>query len=466
MSTTITENQPSEASGGLLPVDTTLYTRQKLIRLLIPLVLEQLLFLGVGAVDTMMISRFGEDAISGVSLVDAINVIVGVFFAAMATGGAVVTAQFLGAKKYQDAQTSARQLLIVAAVMGLFFLPIMYCLRERLFRLSYGDVPAGVTTQAMIYFQITVFTYPFMALYMAYCAIFRAMNYSTISMAASFCMNVLNACGNWLLLFVFQLGIAGAAYSTLVARMLAVVFLAWRITRPCYEIRIEYGKICRLNLQMIQRILFIGIPSGIENTVFQFGRLLTTGFIATFGINQIAANAISNMISGVSCIVASAFCLAMITVIGQSVGTGSELTVKYYVHKMMKLAYGINFITGVPLFFCVPLLLRCFGDLSTETYRLALITISTYIVMQTIFWPASFVFPNALRSANDVRFVMGVSIFSMLVVRVGLAYVFAKVLNLGITGAWWGMYCDWFVRIIIFWWRWFSGTWKRHVQLR
>ena len=119
--------------------NTRLFSNRQLIRLIIPLIIEQALTMLVGLCDGIMVSSVGEAAISGVSLVDMINAVVLVLFGALATGGAVVTSQFIGARKMHDAQKSVGQLVLMAAVF--------YLLRGKPgFQLLAGCGAAGVAT--------------------------------------------------------------------------------------------------------------------------------------------------------------------------------------------------------------------------------------------------------------------------------------------------------------------------------
>lgn len=449
-----------------LPVDKTLYSRGELLHLLIPLVLEQMLYVAVGVADTMMIASFGEDSVSGVALVDSVNLVIAVFFAAMATGGAVVTAQYLGGKKYPQARASAKQLILVALLVSFLMVPVMYVFRGWLFRVIFGRIPLEVYQKGMIYFRITVFTYPLMSLYMAVAALFRVMNRTTISMWGALAMNIINIAGNWLLLFVVKMGVAGVAYATFFSRLVSVLFLCILLTNRSQELWVTFWEKVRLDWKLIGRILYIGIPSGIENVLFQAGRLFTTGIVALFGTTQIAAYAVALTFSTISTMFGGAFGLGMITVIGRSVGTGSEQTMRYYTRKMMKYAYVSNAVWNLLLFFILPFVLNRYTSLGVETRQLVWTLIWLFAAVGSLVWPMSFVFPQALRSANDVRFVMFISVASMVFIRVGAAVFLAKVFHVGVMGVWCAMFADWVVRTILFSLRWKSNRWLKKAALR
>lgn len=173
-----------------------LFTNHQLLTLLWPLVIEQALEVLVGMADTMMVSSAGEAAISGVSLVDMINQLIITIFGALATGGAVVTSQYLGAKKPGDAARSAGQLVALSAILGTAVAVFCLLTRTAQLRLFFGTIEDDVMEAALTYFTITALSFPFLALYNAGAAIFRSTGNSAVSMKVSFLVNIINFCGN------------------------------------------------------------------------------------------------------------------------------------------------------------------------------------------------------------------------------------------------------------------------------
>ena len=217
-----------------------MFSRRQLRRLIFPLIVEQILAITVGMVDTMMISYAGEAAISGVSLVDMINVLLINIFAAVATGGAVVVSQYLGHGNRKEACHAAEQLITVSVVISTALTLISLLFRAQILTLLFGTVEADVMENAMVYFLISAFSFPFLAVFNACAATYRSMGNSKISMQVSAGMNVFNAIGNAILIFGFQMGTAGAALSTLAARMLGalvMIVLIFGVYGPGYDVR-------------------------------------------------------------------------------------------------------------------------------------------------------------------------------------------------------------------------------------
>lgn len=437
---------------------TYLFTNQDLKRLIIPLIVEQILAVTVGMVDTMMVSSVGEAATSGVSLVDMINTLLINLFAAVSTGGAVISSQFLGQKNREKACEAANQLLVVTGLIAVGVMTLAIMFRRGLLGLLYGSIEADVMKNALIYLVISAVSYPFLAVYNSCAALFRSMGNSRISMQASIIMNVLNVVGDAVCIFGLHMGVAGAAAASLISRMTACVILTCRLRDKKLEIHImpeHFG----WNLPLVKKILHIGIPSGIENSVFQLGRVLVVGMIALFGTTQIAANAVANNLDSLGVLPGQAMSLAIITVIGQCVGAGDFKQAEYYTKKMMKLTYLINGLCCTLVIVTMPLTLKLYG-LSEETLKLAAILVMIHDGCAILLWPSSFTLTNVLRAANDVKFPMVASIASMVIMRLGGGYILAVVLGYGAIGIWCAMVMDWIVRVLCFVSRYRSGKWK------
>jgi len=435
-----------------------LFTNRDLVRLIAPLIVEQILAVTVGMADTMMVSSAGEAATSGVSLVDMINVLIINIFAAISTGGAVVASQYLGHEDRGKARESANQLVLITGIMAMAIMALCIVFRRGLLGALYQGVEPDVMQNALVYLVLSALSYPFLAIYNSCAALFRSMGNSEISMQVSIIMNLINVAGNALFIFGMKWGVAGAALASLIARIVACVILFIRLHSKKLTIFIDSG-IFSWNGQMIRKILHIGIPGGVENSIFQLGRILVVSIIATFGTVQIAANAVANNLDGMGVLAGQAMNLAMVTIIGRCVGAGDFGQAEYYVKKMMKLTYLINGICCGLVLASLPLTLKLYG-LSRETLGLAAILVLIHDGMAIPLWPASFTLPNVLRAANDVKFPMVVSIASMAVFRIGLSYVIGIGMGLGALGVWIAMVADWIVRVACFAWRYKSGKWK------
>ena len=444
----------------------TLFTSKDIFRLIIPLFFEQLLFILVGSADTLMVAGLGEASISAVSLVDMFNNCVASVAFSITTGGAVVTSQYLGAKHFVRARECAKQLLVVALAMGVAVFVVGELFMADVVRLLYGKLAPDVNEAVHSYFRITLVSFPFIALYGGCAALFRVMNRTKVTMYISLVSNIVNVIGNALLIYLFKMGVAGAATATLFARFVAMLIIICMMSDRSKSIYIDFKKGFRLSLQFVKKMLYIGIPSGIENGVFQFGRVLVLGLIASYGTREIAANAVANTVDMFGCICGSVCCLAVVTVIGRAVGAGIEEQVRYYVAKMMGWAYIGHILWNIFVFALTPFILMCFSKIDVETRQLAFYLILIHNGLGMIMWPSSFVFPCILRSMNDVRYTMVVSVGSMFIVRLGFSYLIAGWIHSGVLAVWIAMVFDWLVRIIGFYLRYRSGAWVELAKLK
>lgn len=426
-----------------------MFTKKYLIKLIIPLIIEQILIVTVGMADGIMVARVGEAAVSGVSIVDSINFLLIGLFGAMATGGAVVSAQFLGQKKEKKASLAGEQLIMTSLALAVFIMIITLIGRNLILDILFDGVESDVMKNAKIYFFYSALSYPFLAVYNACAALFRSMGNSKISMKISVVSNFINIVGNLILIFGFGMGVAGAAIATLISRIFASVMLFIILRDKKLPIHIDNILKYRPDMVMIKRILRIGIPNGMENSVFQIGKILVQGIVAGLGTASITANAIAGNIGGFGVLPGSAIGLALITVVGQAVGAGDYDAVKQYTKKLMKITHiimaGINLI----IIFLIPSILKIY-QVSEGTAELASTLMLYHCILATFFWPPSFSLPNALRAAGEVKFTMWVSMISMWVWRIGFSYVLAILFDIGVFGVWIAMTIDWVFRTICF----------------
>ena len=436
----------------------TMFSKKQLQKLIFPLIVEQVLAITVGMVDTMMISYAGESAISGVSLVDMINVLLINIFAAVATGGAVVVSQYLGHGNRKNACRAAEQLITVSVVIstGLMFVSLLF--RGQILRLLFGAVEADVMENAMIYFLISAFSFPFLGVFKAGAATYRSMGNYRISMQVSAGKKVFNAIGNAILIFGFQMGTAGAALSTLAARVLGAVVMMILTMNRKNDVYVIFGNLFSWERDMVQRILHIAIPNGVENGLFQLGRVLVVSIISQFGTVQIAANAVANNLDSMGCIAGQAMNLAMITVVGQCMGAGEKDQAVWYTKKLWKFTYRITAIVNSIILLSLPFILNIYS-LSPEAHRFAFILVWIHNGCAILLWPTSFTMPNALRASGDVKFAMIVSVASMFIFRIGFSVILGIHLGLGAIGVWIAMVFDWLCRVSFYTWRFLSRKW-------
>lgn len=440
-----------------------MFTNRMIRNLLIPVVLEQLLNSIMGTADTMMVSNVGSAAISAVSLVDSINVLVIQAFSALAAGGAIVCAQYIGQRNKEKANESARQVLFIITAISVAVSLICLVFQKPLLRLIFGSVEAEVMRASEIYFFYTALSFPFIAAYDSAASIFRAQDNTRGPMTISMISNVMNIAGNAIMIWAFRMGVAGAALSTLISRIFCavVVLIQLRKEREGQEIVVrDYFKI-RPNWSMIKRILGIGIPSGVENSMFQLGKLAIQSTVSTLGTAAIAAQAMTNILENLNGIAAIGVGVGLMTIVGQCLGAGRKDEAVYYIKKLCVIAE-IVVLTSCLIVFALTKPVTILGGMEKESADMCFHMVMWITIMKPLVWTMAFVPGYGLRAAGDVKFSMITSCCTMWACRFCLCVFLIRVMGFGPMGVWIGMFADWTVRSIIFTWRFHSRKWLQH----
>ena len=440
-----------------------MFSNRLICSLLIPVVLEQLLNSIMGTADTMMVSNVGSAAISAVSLVDSINVLVIQAFSALAAGGAIVCAQYIGQKNKEKANESARQVLFIITAISVAVSLICLVLQKPLLSLIFGSVEPAVMRASETYFFYTALSFPFIAAYDSAASIFRAQDNTKGPMIISMISNVMNIAGNAVMIWVFHMGVAGAALSTLISRIFCavVVIIQLRKEREGQEIVVrDYFKI-RPDWSMIRRILGLGIPSGVENSMFQLGKLAIQSTVSTLGTAAIAAQAMTNILENLNGIAAIGVGVGLMTIVGQCLGAGRKDEAVYYIKKLCVIAEVIIIISCLGVF-ALTKPITILGGMEKESADMCFHMVMWITIVKPLVWIMAFIPGYGLRAAGDVKFSMIVSCCTMWACRFCLCVFLIRVMGFGPMGVWIGMFADWTLRGIIFTWRFHSRKWLQH----
>ena len=437
-----------------------LYSNQDLKKLLVPLVFEQLLALLVGLADTLMIAGVSEAAVSGVSLVDTINILIINVFTAFGTGGAVIAGHYLGKKNEENACRAGWQVLLFSLVSSLVVTVAFILFHNGILQLIIGKVEADVMDNAKSYLVVTAVSFVPLAVYNACAGLFRTMGDSKTTLLISLFMNILNVIGNAVLIYGAGIGTLGAAISTTFSRSVAAVIIFVMMFDNRRAIHFRGQVTWRFRPEMLKKILYIGLPNSLENSLFQLGKILTISMISTMGTYAIAANAVCNTIASFNVLPGSAINSGIVAIVSVCIGAGEIQQARYYTKKLMKLAQ-----LGVMIMSALIVLgsgwVVGFYHLSPQADSLARQVLIYHAVLAMLFWILSFSLPNAFRAAGDVVMPMAVAIGSMWVFRLGFAYFLGIHLEWGLFGVWIAMTIDWVFRAVCFVVRFKGHRWER-----
>lgn len=439
--------------------DKLLFDNRALAALILPLIVEQLLAVLVGMADSIMVASVGEAAVSGVSLVDNIMVLFINLFAALATGGAVIAGQYLGQKNEKQACRAATQMVWLTTVMAVVIMALIYGAKWFVLHVVFGQIDDYVMGHANTYLMIVTASVPFIALYNAGAAVFRVMGNSRISMQVALIMNVINVAGNAFLIYGLHRGTEGVAIPTLVSRITAAVLIIILLAQEKRVIHIDRSFRWRPDGTMVKRILGIGIPNGMENAMFQLGKIIVLSLVSTFGTYAIAANAVCNAVANFQILPGMAINLAITAVIARCVGAGNYDQAEYYTKKLIKLVYFCIWGINIVILLLVPFILWAYNlsDLTAETAK----TIMYFHCFSAcVIWPISFSLPSTLRAAGDAKATMIIALASMWVFRIVFSYILGGYFGLGVLGVWIAMVIDWCVRAACMAFRYRTGKWK------
>ena len=437
-----------------------LFSRNDLVRLIIPLIVDQFLQVAVGLSDSIMVARVGEAAVSGVSLVDTVMLLIINIFTALATGGAVIAGQYLGRKDPKTGCEATAQLFNFTFLFSIFIMILGYLGQNVILYHVFGKIEPEVMKDSRTYLLIVLSSIPMIAMYNAGAAIFRAMGNSNVAMKTSLLMNSINVFGNALLIFGFHRGVEGVAIPTVVSRGVACVVILILLNNQEHELHILHPYPFKIKWNVLKKILYIGIPNGLESSMFQLGKIAVLSLVSGLGTASLAANAVGNNIANFAILPGMSFGFALLTVCAQCVGAGDFEQVKYYTKHMMRVEYLCLIASNLIVILALPFILSVY-NLSDEAARYANDIILYHAACVVTIWPLSFTLPNTLRAAADVKITMVLSIISMWVFRFGFSYLLTMVFHIGIFGVWVAMTIDWLVRGIFFVCRYKSGRWQK-----
>ena len=316
-------------------------------------------------------------------------------------------------------------------------------------------------TYARQYFMISALSYPFIALYDDGSSIFRAQENSNLPMKISLLANVLNLILNLLFVWGFHMGVIGSALATFISRGFSITVVLYELHKPGWLISLQKYASIRPSWQQIRRILYLGIPSGIENSMFQFGKLVIQSTVSMMGTTSIAAQGMTNILENLNGIMAIGIGVGLMTVVGECIGAGRKDEAIYYIKKMTAVSE-IVIIGSCLLIFALVRPITHFGGMEPESARMCIFMVTCITIVKPLVWVLSFIPAYGFRAAGDVKFTMGVSAASMWICRVSLAMFLARVLGFGPIAVWIGMFTDWSVRAIIFTIRFRNGKWLEH----
>ena len=436
-----------------------MFSKEDLRKMIVPLLFEQLLILVVGMADTFMVSHAGEDAVSGVSLVNNFNTIFIYIFTALASGGAVIISQYLGKDDKKNANKAASQLLTFSVLVSLGILLFVLLFKQQMLSLVFGKVEQSVMDACLTYLTITALSYPALAIYNAGASSFRSMGKTKVTMYVSIITNLINVVGNYIGVFILKAGVAGVAWPTFISYVFSAIIISYLCSKKDNEVSYDLKDIFTIDGKLIKSIMVIAVPNSLEGAVFQIVKVALSSIVALFGTYQIAANGVAQSIWSLAALSGQAMNPVFITVIGQTMGANKVDEAEYYFKHLTKIAMAIAVVWCAITLALTPLFLT-FTGISQEAKSLTFILVLIHNIFCAFVSPFNCI-GSGLRAAGDVKYTMYVSIFATICVRLVLSYLLAYLLNMGVIGIAFAMCIDWCARAILFIIRIKNEKWKQ-----
>lgn len=435
--------------------------RKDAIRLTLPILMEQTFVMLLGVVNTIMAGRLGKEVISAIGMIDSINNIIIAFFSALAIGGTVIVAQNTGRMDIENAKKAAMNAIVSGMLIALAITVIMALFRVSIIQFVFTTADAAVLDNTLIYFGITLWTYPMIALTSIIFGILRGAGNTKTPMKISMVMNILNVISSYVLIYGIDLnnphfhlnipgfGIRGAAYGIALARILGAVMILVVLFRDFLQLNVRIMKYFRFDRKMLKAIFGLGLPSSVESLMFNGGKLITQVFVVGMGTASIAANSVSGSLFGLLNITGSALCIAATTMVGQFVGRKEYGEAKATLKHLVWLGT-LCLIVLCALMFPFARSLASIYTKDQDVIDITVTLLKSAAIAMPLFWALSFIMPSGLKGGGDVKYTLGVSMVGMWVFRLSVGYLLAIPLKMGLLGIWIGMYIDWLVRAVLF----------------
>lgn len=438
---------------------------REVMPLAVPIFFENLCVMLMGVLSTFLVSWLGKEAMSGVGLADSFNLVVVSFIAAVDLGTTVVVAFSLGKRNRKRARAATRQSLGMMTLVSLLLAISIEFFGDTIINGIAGNAEPAVKEMARIYLQLSAWSYPAAAIALIGCGALRGAGNTKIPMIINGGMNILNiAISSTLIYGCFSwqgLGFMGAGLGLTISRYIgavAVIFVLMSGFNPALRISLK-SYFRRWNSAILMEVFGIGVPASIESVLFNGGKLLTQIFVAGMGTSSIAGNFIAFSIASLINLPGNALGSASTIIVGSRLGknqVGQARLELRHVFWLSTIGLCTLALISVPLA----------GSLAGfYTQDEEVITVVKHLIWMNAlfmpFWAASWVLPAGMKGARDARFTMYVSMAGMWGARIIAGYFFGIVLGFGVAGVWLGMFLDWIVRSLFFYWRLVTDGWLK-----
>ncbi len=431
-----------------------------LFQLTWPLFLEFLLFMLMGTADTLMLSGISDDAVSAVGVVNQYLFISILIMEVVSNGASIVVAQYIGARRLREASRIAALSITLNFLLGASVSAFMLVFGDSI--LTRMNLHGQVLEQARTYMGLVGGFLFIQALINVFSSLIRTYGFTKQSMFVSLGMNVVHILGNYLLIFGHfgapELGVTGAAISTVVSRSLALCVFVWMLYRVM-SVRMVPRDLVTFSKEYIGKVLRVGVPSAVEQITYHSCQAVFLYYVTFLGSVALASRQYALAISHYIFLFSLAIGIGTSIMVGRLVGAGRKEEAYRTVVKSLKWSLAITVLVDV----VAVLLRKPLVGLFTQNPDILTLTAQVMVLSLLLESGRSFnlVLVNSLRAAGDARFTVYMGFASMACMSLSLGYFLVFKLNLGLGGVWLAVAADEWTRGIVYWHRWRSRVWEK-----
>lgn len=432
-----------------------------LFKLTWPIFLEISLFMLLGIADTFMLSAISDKAVAGVGAANNYLHIAILVLEVIGNGASIVVSQFLGSRQPREAAKISALAVTLNTLIGIVISALFLLFNGPLLRTL--NLTGEIYTYAQSYLSIVGGAIFLQAIINSLSAIIRVHGFTKQAMLVSLGMNIVHIFFNYAFIFgnlgFPELGVQGAAVSTVLSRTLALVTFLWLLYKVT-EVKPEWIDYIRLSKERIVKILKIGIPSAFEQIMYQACQMTFLFYVTFLGETSMAARQYAANISMFIYLFAIAIGMGTSIIVGRLVGAERQDQAYSRVWSSLRWAEGATCAMLVLIVAIRVPLMGLFSD-DPEVIRLGAQLLLLGIILETG-RTLNIVVINSLRAAGDAKYPLWIGIFSMVCMSLPLGYFLVFVLDLGVAGVWLAIAADEWTRAVIMIYRWKSRRWERY----
>ncbi|MBR5561128.1 MAG: hypothetical protein IKU73_06925 [Clostridia bacterium] len=424
------------------------FTYRQLRGMFFTLVIDQFFIIFINMMSTAMVSSTGEAAIAAANMVGSINSIVAIVFNSFAVGGSIVIARAKGHGDDHGIRNAIGGTIALCGMTALVLCAGLLTFASLLVNSLYPAAEPLLVAYSIRYMRLIAISFIPYAVFNAVFNAFRSLGDTRSSLFLTVVINVVHLVCSFVFINIMKMGIDGAGYSYIVARLIGATLAVVWVLFIHNEHSMRPKHLLHFSKRITRQVVSLGLPIASESALFQGGMLLVQIYLARLTTTDLAAHGVANSILMLSDVTGNALTSLASTVCGQCFGAGVYVLVRKYCQKMVTVGRVILLATCAIIVPLLPLLLKMYNP-SAEATSIIYVCLMIATIGKPLIWSDSYIIPMALRASGDVMFSSVVSVVSLFIGRIAIGYLLTIVLGLGVPGVWLGMMLEWMIRAVL-----------------